>query len=82
MSSLPGVQAQYLTRDWVGRRVTASLDNGDRITGTLTGLDVETEASTTWGNDIIRVHTTVTAVFQTFGEVHLPELAHVEEAPA
>lgn len=82
MTRLPGTQAQYLTRDWVGRRVTASLHNGDSITGTLIGLDVETEAPTTWGGDIGRGHTTVTATFQAFGEVHLPELAHVEEALA
>lgn len=81
MSQGAATQARHLTPDWVGLRVTVTLGNGDSITGTLTGLNIETEALVrTFDGDIVTAATTVDAEFKAFGSVNLPALALVSQA--
>lgn len=80
MTTLGAIQAQYLTRDWVGERVTATLANGDSITGTLIGIEVDTEAVVTWKGGVGGASTTVNAAFHYFGSVNLQALAIVSVA--
>lgn len=76
------IEAKYLTSDWIGTRLTATLATCDTITGTLVGLDIETEALATLSMHPVAHLTTVTANFKHFGHVNIPPEATICAVPA